>query len=764
MKRFHITLRLTVLLLLSSMFLPISAQERSAEIQTRLVRSETTGLIMEINIPKLSFLEVKTEGGEFSQIIHPGKTQRYLESGPEYVGKPEILRYSCLVALPLNAKPGKIQIEAAGEKIQEKMRLMPVQEELVASIPEVMPRFAFDKEAYDRSSFTFQNGVTMTLVQGGQVNIWRVSFPLTEYAQGVLRYSTKLQVRLPFEGGEGVFRQQPNVSKKFIEQMDAIDKYHFQRPLVIADLVINRKIFIDRTKLIDWVPLFLGADFLIITPEDFLDAANTLAVHKRTMGLRTTVIKMSSIASAAGVTVAQVEDEHIKEYIWDFYNTRIVKPQYVMLMGDAEFIPTHYIGITSNGADCAGDQWYGMLLDHDINPSVPELALGRLPVDTEADAMQYVERVIAYETSTTLTNSAYASTISLVAEFQDTDGNDSIPDGQAARWFTEVTQTIYEHLDPLPQNYTLNRIYRAQQQNTAPLRYRDGTLLPLELRSPAFNWSGTTQDIIDVVNEGTSILYHRDHGNFTRWGTPSFGKTDLDQLVISNDEYPMVFSINCASGMFDNETAPTLAGANNSTVSWSEKFLRQEHGAIAIVGDTRNSSTVRNNEMAEGLFDAIFPQLNFFGPLLTSRRRVGDILNHAKGYVLSCGGSDSSVVKENTIYNVLGDPTVKVKTRQYLLFVLGTDIKPLEEGGLFIGAKLEPQLVCAKCEELPKLKQRLVPPFVILTDPKSGKVLGRSMLNAQGEASISMASELSSVRVTFCGPETAYHSEVVSLR
>lgn len=199
-------------------------------------------------------------------------------------------------------------------------------------------------------------------------------------------------------------------------------------------------------------------------------------------------------------------------------------------------------------------------------------------------------------------------------------------------------------------------------------------------RKPVFPWTGNTLDIIDATNAGTSILYHRDHGWWTGWGTPSFGTGDLASVGISNNRFPVVYSINCASGIFDNETVDSAAntepggyGPNPASVYWGENFVRKPDGAIAVVGDTRSSGTWFNNDLAKGLFDATWPDVVSYGGA-TSIRKIGDILNHAKLYLRSERlGSDFTQTRQHMlIYNVIGDPTVEVKSRPPLAIVLGT--------------------------------------------------------------------------------------------
>jgi hypothetical protein len=251
----------------------------------------------------------------------------------------------------------------------------------------------------------------------------------------------------------------------------------------------------------------------------------------------------------------------------------------------------------------------------------------------------------------------------------------------ANRWFAETSEDIRDHL--LGLFLSVERIYNAPA-GSDPTFWNDGTTIPTQLQRPTFAWDGDRADIIAAVNDGTSVLYHRDHGWWNGWGTPSLRTADLANISVTGNEFPVVYSINCASGMFDNETVDLPAnvvgagyGPNTASVYWAETFVRQDDGALGVIGDTRSSSTTANNAMAKGLFDATFPNYQTFGGS-TSVRRLGDILNHAKSYVASGPLSDNGVKQENTIYNLLGDPTVSLTTKKYFVVVFSSRLGGFE--------------------------------------------------------------------------------------
>ncbi len=140
--------------------------------------------------------------------------------------------------------------------------------------------------------------------------------------------------------------------------------------------------------------------------------------------------------------------------------------------------------------------------------------------------------------------------------------------------------------------------------------------------------------------------------------------SDVDPLTNGN-LLPVVFSINCASGIFDQKTVDPAYG-NQAPSIWSpsavyfgERMLRKANGeAVAVIGDMRSSNTNANNDLAYGLFTG-FILAQIFGPV-----HVGNLLTFAKLWLQLKGWTGSGLLNEIEIYNLLGDPTLAVWTHQ----------------------------------------------------------------------------------------------------
>jgi hypothetical protein len=306
-------------------------------------------------------------------------------------------------------------------------------------------------------------------------------------------------------------------------------------------------------------------------------------------------------------------------------------------------------------------------------------------VDTLQQAQTVVNKIINYEKNPP-SNEDFYRNVSLPAYFQCCRADIPVP-GTTSRAFIQTMEAIRDHL--VGQSYTVGRIYNSSTWyhtglpilsdnytgDPTPRRYYDGTLLPNDLLPASmggagFAWTGNALDISDAINDGQFLVIHRDHGAPDSWADPLFTTTDINHLTNGNLT-PVVFSVNCASGLFDNETAGGANGTVPGDVYFVEAFLRKASGgAVGILGDTRNSPSWANNALVRGFVDAIFPTFltNYGGS--NSIRRLADILNYGKLYMFSqVGISQPGITFEqtdadynNVIWHAFGDPTQQIWT------------------------------------------------------------------------------------------------------
>ena len=450
---------------------------------------------------------------------------------------------------------------------------------------------------------------------------------------------------------------------------------------VYTGAVLNKQAVLAASLLDLPVVQATGEEFMVLTHPDFEEAAEALAAWKRTKGIMTNVYLCGTGSGITGRQTAQEIDDFIEAHI----DASIIKASYILLLGDAEFIsPFQAQRQVFDPAEprYIGTDWFyaeRTYVGQEFPTLIPSYAVGRIPVDTLQQANDVVSKIIDYEQSPpgTMFLDTFYDRISLAAEFQCCRA-DITQEGRAQRTFTEMAEWVRPAL--VARGYNVERLYRETIDTVGcpgcdppippytgdptPRRYYNGTALPSDIGpSSGFTWDAGNADVVSAFNEGRFLFLHRDHGWSGGWSTPSF---NWSHMPLSNGEFqPVVFSINCSSGLFDNEVFPD-EGATAGGVYFAERLLRQaDGGAIGIIGDTRVSPSWPNTALAAGLFDAIWPEtIPSFGDTVT-KRRLGDILNHAKLYLVTqCGTwtSYANLLNELYLYHVIGDPTLEIWT------------------------------------------------------------------------------------------------------
>jgi len=471
-------------------------------------------------------------------------------------------------------------------------------------------------------------GVRITVVRFYPYQYNPASRELTTYS--------RLRVRVRFPGGEESFTDERYRASSFEDLYRRLLLNYDQLGAPQLPLSFQGRGFESAT----------GAEFLIITPPDFQAAANDLAAWRNAEGIDTEVRTTTDTGSTAA---------EIQAYIQNAYDTWTPPPEFVLFLGDAEFIPTNYQTIHPYHGTLIGTDLYYATVDG--SDYYPDIHTGRISVDTLDEAQKAVNDIIDYDRNP-VSDEAFYDNVSMAAYFQDNDD-----DGYEDRRFVLTSEEIRDYL--LTQDYTVERIYTADP-SVNPTNYNDGTYasgepLPPELLRPTFAWDGDADDITAAVGEGRFILNHRDHGATWGWGDPYYSVSHVQALTNGN-KLPVVFSMNCQTGWFDNETDDPADGTGYTTIHFSEAWERNPNGgAVGVIAATRVSYSGYNDWMTEGFYDAIWPDfLAYNDPGFSlPEYRMGVVLNYGKLAMAALWG-DWDV--EFEIFHYFGDPTMGIHT------------------------------------------------------------------------------------------------------
>lgn len=618
------------------------------------MKDETTmGTTVRFDIPGVFVYEEKVDGVTYHHLSISGR------AALTDVGKPELPIVGEILEVPfgVNFAPQIIKTEV---KALEGYNVYPAQPPLIddGSSPR---SFVLDKPTYLQdanypSTLAVVNEQDIAVIRGHRVMFLKVNpigyNPVTRVITACpmvevrLNYSRPAQIR-------GVDRRiESAVFEEFLKAslLNYKDPQRFYRPPLPTREQKN------------------GCDYLIITHDAFYNETDPnnpivrLRNWKQRKGYTTRVVKVGSIPGGNTPNAIQT-------YIRDAYSQWYPVPSYVLLVGDSDLIRAFDGSIhpDNNQPPIETDLYYTTT---DGIDDFPDIYIGRLPVDSLQQATDIVDKILTYEQNPPATpaNTNFYNNVSLVGLFADSE--DGI-DGQEGRPWIANLETIREYL--LSQNYTVERIYTTDSPGTSPAQFRDGTPLPNDLQPPNYLWTGGTADIANALNNGRFLVIYRAHGGSQGWAEPDFHNGDIGTLN-RNDLTPVIFSITCQTGWFDNETDDdTKGGRPANQESFAETFLRRPRaGAIAILAMTRNSWTGYNDFLVFGMNKAIWPrfvpnphwsQVDPDWPLpaipsITPVRllRMGQILNFGKMFMAQAYSPGSTRKIEFEMEHLFGDP------------------------------------------------------------------------------------------------------------
>jgi peptidase C25-like protein len=592
--------------------------------KTKVLSSDERKLHVKIQLPEVGFAPRQAAGKAWTQLVLPNS------DAPGKPGTPGIPVVSDVLAVPDGATI-KVQVNDVNKVALDGVDVFPAQPDPVDQDTEPpnflagpfadLP-FEINKKAYASDHpFPAKPADADLLGQARDINIGALQIPTAQYNADKKKLSliTSLDVTLKFAGGSHTFSDQ---------LADPWEQFQRRLAQTFLNSDLLRKIDIRE------IVRRCGEEMLVITNPATLTAASSFASARSAAGIRTRVVQTGTGSGFIGTTPAEIQS-YIRGELTRFL---CIHPSYVTIMGDDDLVPT-FAGI--NGIP--SDLQYSMKDDVD---ELPDLAVGRIIGNDQAAIQTAVNKIVAYENSTP--NGTWLHHATVAAQFQDDDNN-----GTENRTFVQFAETVRNGL--VGHGETVNRVYGEYPGNN-PQKFNDGTDLPAELKKPTFAWNGTGADVTAAWNEGRFLMVHRDHGFSDGWGTPGYSTTNVDALT-NGPLLPVLLSINCSSAAYDYDETSFVGQA----------LVNPNGGAVGAFGDTRDSPTWHNTQIALGFADGLLPFiLPSEGPAL--RQRTGNALINGKlrlaGLAPPSGpgitGGDGSTRNELYLWHYFGDPTMQM--------------------------------------------------------------------------------------------------------
>jgi hypothetical protein len=351
-----------------------------------------------------------------------------------------------------------------------------------------------------------------------------------------------------------------------------------------------------------------GADYIIIVHSDFYESVLPLATHRQSQGLRVKVVRVQDVYDEFNDGI--LSPEAIRDFLqYAFYHWQTPAPTYVLLVGDTShgydkaithqtywrercFVPTMMAWTAAWGVSAA-DNRLVCLAGDDL---LPDMAVGRFPVRTADETDVLVDKIIQYETNPEI--GPWRRKIALLAGA-----------GATFQQFCTVIDS-----SSIPPCYEAPRIY----VDTSSVHF------------------GGTADLIQQWNEGLVLANFSGHGGGSVWFDANFFLLDHVPLLNNERRLPVVFSLTCFCGFFDNPWNSSLG----------EEILRaQGKGAVAHFGSSGVAWAYEDNKLGENLFRAMFQY---------GERALGIITTQGKL------GHQRIIQELVDVFNLLGDPAMKI--------------------------------------------------------------------------------------------------------
>jgi hypothetical protein len=432
-------------------------------------------------------------------------------------------------------------------------------------------------------------------------------------------------------GQEYVFSDTGGLGVRYMVMLEK-DIVDYSDSLNVVD---NRRVIDAAYQIRDLRDLSIRADYLIITHENFLDAALKLAAHKAFVGFaHPKVVMLGDVLDQFGG--GNMDPVALRNFLLFAYRNWVggVDLSYVVLMGSGHYdykyvstravnyMPVMYVN-DGNLVNNFGDDYYTFLSDREYPgyQNAGYYSIGRLPAKSLSEAFDMVEKIIEMEDPRVAELDSWRNRVLMTADDdQQGPGIDHILGSQAHFESSERATRIIEARRP---DVDLRKLYLfeyAWDEN--------------------YNKPAARRAFINEINSGVSVVNWFGHGSINQVADEMiFSRSDVMALY-NRKRYPLFSMFSCSIGKFD------LPGEE----SLGEVLVKRPGaGAIAVLSSTRDVTATANENLALPFFRELFRS--------DSNLSIGLALRFAKQTFVGLNGL------YNKLYVLIGDPSITLSAR-----------------------------------------------------------------------------------------------------
>jgi uncharacterized repeat protein (TIGR01451 family) len=282
-----------------------------------------------------------------------------------------------------------------------------------------------------------------------------------------------------------------------------------------------------------------GSQMVIITHPDFQSALGPLVSLHQSRGLSVKVVTVDEVFDA--FNYGEHSPFAIRDFLQNTQSKWTIKPQYLLLVGDASLDPRDYLGlgdfdfvptriIETAAFKTASDDWFSDFQQNGFET----IATGRIPVRTASDATSVVSKIVNYEKG--LAGGGPGNLQALLVADQNIGSDFS-------------TATKFAAAD-LP-----------------------SALQPMEILADGMDPAVVTQQIYTALNSGPLLVNYSGHGAVEQWSFSDFLDDTSAATLTNSDQLSVYLLMDCLNGFFQDVYSTSLA---------ETLLLAPNGGAVAV--------------------------------------------------------------------------------------------------------------------------------------------------------------------------------------
>jgi uncharacterized repeat protein (TIGR01451 family) len=282
-----------------------------------------------------------------------------------------------------------------------------------------------------------------------------------------------------------------------------------------------------------------GSQMVIITHPDFQSALGPLVSLHQSRGLSVKMVTVDEVFDA--FNYGEHSPFAIRDFLQSTQSKWGIKPQYLLLVGDASLDPRDYLGlgdfdfvptriIETAAFKTASDDWFSDFQQNGFET----IATGRIPARTASDATLMVSKIVNYEKG--LAGGGPGNLQALLVADQNIGSDFS-------------TATKFAAAD-LP-----------------------SALQPTEIFADGMDPNVVTQQIYTALNSGPLLVNYSGHGAVEQWSFSDFLDDTSAATLTNADQLSVYLLMDCLNGFFQDVYSTSLA---------ETLLLAPNGGAVAV--------------------------------------------------------------------------------------------------------------------------------------------------------------------------------------